>query len=113
MSGRRDGLRKQITEAKKVPSELRKEKRKGTGPWGEEKGLGGCAPGRESALGPLSSGILRVRIPIEYSSAVPVPPSVQDGGLCGWVGSRAGVITQTDVCHGITCLVLLLLWAWS
>ena len=112
MSGRRDGLRKQVTEAKKVPSELRKEKSKGTGPWGEEKGLGGCAPGRESALGPLSSGILRVRIPIEYSSAFPV----QDGGLCGWVGSRAGVITQcgcSDVGHGITCLVLLLPWAWS
>ena len=59
------GLRKQVIEAKEGPWELRRKKRKGSlhGEMSRERGKAqACASGRDSTLGPLSSGPLSVLI---------------------------------------------------
>ena len=56
MSGRRNGLRKQVTEAKEGFLELRRGKGKGNMPGGKKRGRGravACSR-RESTLGSLS-----------------------------------------------------------
>ena len=68
MSGRRNGLRKQVTEAKEGFLELRRGKGKGNMPGGKKRGRGravACSR-RACPLGSLSLGLLRGEILREF-----------------------------------------------
>ena len=114
MSRGRNGLRKQVTEAKEghffaQEKERGKESEPGGRGWGKAPGSRYSKQHWVLCLEGIYLEVLG-RFPIEYSSAFQVCPfrvTVSTDWLVPWQGvtSAAG--------PGIPCLVLLLFWAWS